>query len=117
MKRKTNLLIAIALLVASLDASAQILPRLGDNVVRPTPPPVGEDAPDFLRGSIPAIVDLNLVNPDNLADRRFAVAWLERRTDSGSGVALISLYVAVIDGFGDYEVVPTRSIFASPGVM
>lgn len=108
MKRKTNLLIAIALLVASLDASAQILPRLGDNVVRPTPPPVGEDAPDFLRGSIPAIVDLNLVNPDNLADRRFAVAWLERRTDSGSGVALISLYVAVIDGFGDYEVVPTR---------
>jgi len=88
---------------------AQVLPRLGDNVARPTAIPAGELDPEALlgTGARPAIADLGF-SGENASDRRFAIAWLELRLEDGSFDNLISLYAAIVDANGTPVAGPQR---------
>jgi len=101
--------IAVLMLAYAAAGHAQILPRLGDNVPRPTAIPAGELDPEALfgAGARPAIADLGF-SGDSPSDRRFAVAWLELRLEDGSFDNLISLYAAIVDANGNPVAGPQR---------
>ncbi len=100
-------MLAMFLLAAyAFDASAQVVPRLGQNQVREVPLGMGETLRRAGR-SVPAIEDLNL-DSDDPDVRRFAVAWVQRYEDLDLFQQYDALFVAIVDAEGDPIAGPQR---------
>ena len=99
-------LLFAGLCVTGIDASAEVIPRLGDNIVRDVPP---DDPNEVLTTpgarTFPAVADLNLTS-DDPSTRRFAVAWLNRVERNFDNFETIQ--VAIIDSEGDLIAGPSE---------
>ncbi len=104
----TRIVLCAALCLTALSTFADVIPRLGENVVRPALDESNGVPIDPFRRTFPAVADLNLVS-DDPDTRRFAVAWLQETLDSTGVVPFNYISVAIVDSQGD--------LIAGPSVL
>jgi len=103
----TRIILCCALCLAVLDAAADVIPRLGDNIVRAGPLVDDETLRENVPRAVPAIADLNL-DSDDPNFRRFAVAWIQQVTDDVSFDTYEVLFAAIVDAEGNPVAAPSR---------